>query len=383
MFWLVPVLCACAAFGLALGLVAADHKYFHGVTGPFLYEGPPSGARSLLDSIFTAMITLTGLVFSVTFFALQLVAGQLSPRVVDRFMRDRMIQFTFGSFIATFVYALMVDKTVKGGSSDVPRVAVTVAFLFVFASVALFTLYNAHVAHMMRASTLIAQVARESCKVLKRDYPTDPGQPKDVDRLPASQRVIPARHQGVLISVKERLAKQAAQAGCVVVLRYRMGDFVPEGAALLTVHGEAEDIDRLVSRACKQVTLGIERNMTQDLAFGFRQLIDIIERALPPAANDSTTACEALDALHDLLRRLATRPLAPEAVCGPDGAVRLVIPRYQFTDLLDVTVGEVWHSGSESVQVPDRVARMLADLADVARPEHQAAVKRWISVVNA
>jgi uncharacterized membrane protein len=101
LFWLTPALCVGVAIGLAAGLVAINHK-FH-VTSPILFQGPPSGARTSLNSIVTAMISLTGLVFSVTFVALQLTAGQLSPRVLQVFLRDRIIHFTFGVFVATFV----------------------------------------------------------------------------------------------------------------------------------------------------------------------------------------------------------------------------------------------------------------------------------------
>ncbi len=52
------------------------------------------------------------------------------------------------------------------------------------------------------------------------------------------------------------------------------------------------------------------RTRGQGLAFAFRQLVDIAQRALSPAINDPTTAVQAIDVLHDLLRRLATRHVA-------------------------------------------------------------------------
>lgn len=70
-------------------------------------------------------------------------------------------------------------------------------------------------------------------------------------------------------------------------------------------------------------------------------------------------------------------------VYGPGGRVRPVIPRHQFADLLDVTVDEIWHHGSDAAQVPERIRRMLADLTQVARPEHQDAVRHWMRRVNA
>jgi len=386
MFWVVPAMCVAVAIAIAIGLVFVNHEF--NVNAPFLFKGPPSGARTALNSIITAMISLTGLVFSVSFVALQLTAGQFSPRVLQLFLRDRIIQVTFGVFVATFIYALVVLHTMKGSSDsndpDVPRAAVSVAFLLVFVSAGVFTLYMGHVAHMMRASTLIAEVAHRSRQVMDRYYPTDPDPRVKADLSAAPEHVITSPREGLLVEVDESaLAKLATRADCVVVLARRVGDFVPEGTALLTVRGEPDDLDRLVGRMCRRVVLGAERALVQDVAFGFRQLVDIADRALSPGINDPTTACRALDSLHNLLRQLATRGPASDAVRGPDGRVRLVIPRHQFADLLDVRVEEIWRYGSDAAQVPARIRRMLADLADVARPEHQDAVRHWMRRVNA
>lgn len=385
LFWVLPAVCVAVAITLAIGLVLVNHLF--DVNTPYLFKGPPTAARTALNSIITAMISLTGVVFSISFVGLQLTSGQFSPRVLQLFLRDRIIQVTFGVFVATFVYAMVVLHTMKGSSdrydADVPRAAVSMAFLLVFGCAALFTVYIGRVAHMMRASTLIAEIAHRSRKVMDRYYPTDQPAPIKPGLPPAPEHVVVASREGLLVEVNESaIVKEAARAACAVVLPVRIGDFVPEGAALFTVHGEPDDIDRLVARLCKRVVLGAERTLLQDVAFGFRQLVDIVERALSPSTNDPTTACRALDGLHSLLRQLAVRAPASDAVCGPDGQVRLVIPRYQFDDLLDITMRETWRYGSDSVQVPERVERMLADLAEVARPEYQDAVQHWRDVVT-
>ena len=381
-FWLVPVVCGLAAILLGFSLIAVDHR-FPGLTAPFLYQGSSSGARSSLNSIVTAMISLTGMVFSLAFVAVQLSSGQYSPRVVQIYMRDRIIQVTFGVFVATFLYALVVAQSVKA-DARVPRIAASVAALLVVGSALTFMLYVGRVAYMMRASTIIAEIADMASALLEETYPAGTASPLTAGMLPEPHRVIAASQRGVLAGMNtEALAKQAAQAGCVVELRLRIGDFVPKGAPLFTVHGEPDDLDRLVAGARKQLTLGTERSMAEDVAFGFRLLVDMIEKALSPSVNDPTTACQALDALHDLLRQLATRAPVSEAICGPDGEVRLVIPRYQFADLLEVTVREARTYGSDAAQVPDRIDRMLADLAEAARPEHRDAVRRMMRQIDA
>jgi len=391
-FWLVPALCVVASIGLGIGLIALDQRLpaAHGV---FLYPGPPGGARSFLSSIVTAMISFTGLVFSITIVVLQLTSGQFSPRVLRMFLRDRTIQVTLGVFVATFVYALVVQRAVLGTSGQggfVPRIAVTVAFAFVLASVGLFIRYIDHVANIIRAATIVTYIGTQSRRVLEQRYPSD--LVAGVVRTPVSTAVltVPAPHPGVVVSVNERvLVELAAGAGAVLVLIPRLGDFVPAGAPLLTIHPEpdrpdmdAGELETLGKRVIGAVALDTERTMEQDLAFGFRQLVDIAERALSPGINDPTTAVQALDVLHDLLRRLATRHLPDGRSVGADGRLRLVVPQYGFGDFLDVAVGEIWRYGSDAAQVPGRIHVLLADLASAALPEHRGAVDRWTALVG-
>src|SRR5579884_3458107 len=84
------------------------------------------------------------------------------------------------------------------------------------------------------------------------------------------------------------------------------------------------------SRVLSALRVGEERTFEQDPAFALRVLADIALRAVAPAVNDPTTAVQALDAMDDLLRALATRDLDIMHVRAPDGAIRvsLVLPTW-------------------------------------------------------
>ena len=113
-FWALPLLCAVVATGLGLGISQVDEALDTSLSLPFLFAGGPEGARALLSAIITSMISFTGLVFSITIVVLQLTSSQFSPRVLRTFMRDRSNQLTLGTFVATFVYALVVLRSVRG-----------------------------------------------------------------------------------------------------------------------------------------------------------------------------------------------------------------------------------------------------------------------------
>lgn len=380
-FWLVPTVCVLAAVGLALGLVAVDGRIGQGAAS-FLFPGPPEGARSFLGAIISAMISFTGLVFSITIVVLVLTSGQFSPRVLRRFLRDRTIQWALGVFVATFTYAMTVVRAVRGTDNTgafVPRLAVTTAFLLVLLSVGVFIHYIHHIATVIRVASIINSIGAESRDLLERRWPEHSEPRPSEPPLPPPEVIVAAPRPGVVVSVNEAaIVRRASQEDRTVTLLARVGDYVPKGAPLFGVGGGDRNLDWLSAL----VALDEERTMEQDLAFGFRQLVDIAEKALSPGVNDPTTACQAIDVMHDLLRRLATRRLSAGLHTDDQGRVRLVVPQYDFADYLQVALIEVWFYGSESTQVPERIATLLHDLQAAALPEHQDAVRRWAAVVD-
>ncbi len=329
------------------------------------------------------MITFTGLVFSITVVVLQLTSSQFSPRVLRTFLRDRVSQLALGTFVSTFVYAVLVLRTVDNGGTDaeafVPALATTVGVGLLLLSVALFIAYIHHIATAIQASSIIAAIARETRQVLERRHEAGraasgatPLPPLDLVTL-----LLPAPRLGMLISIDEKqLVSLAAEADVVLRCCAGVGEFVPEGAPLLEVLGDASTLD--VATTAAALVQGRDRTMQQDVAFGLRQLVDIAERALSPGVNDPTTAVQALDQLHDLLRRLVTRPLRPGIHCDDRGRVRLVLRELGIEDYLALALDEIEQYGEDCQPVQRRVDLLLTDLRAAALPEHQGAVQERI-----
>ncbi|HVL52797.1 MAG TPA: DUF2254 family protein, partial [Vitreimonas sp.] len=174
--WFVPGLFAVGAVALAVLALAVDDRISADPGGLlFLYGGTAEGARSVLSTIAQSMLTFTGLVFTITMLVLQLASSQLSPRVMRTFLRDRSNQVVLGFFVATFVYTLLVLRDVRaavdGGEGFVPGLSIWIAFALLLTSVAAFIYYIDHMAHAIRASTVISNIANETEQAIERLYP--------------------------------------------------------------------------------------------------------------------------------------------------------------------------------------------------------------------
>ena len=382
-FWAVPGGCVVAAVLLALLFVELDHRLQSSYA--FTFGAGPDGAREVLSAITTAMITFTGLVFSITVLALQLTSSQFSPRVLRTFLRDRLTQYSLGVFTATFVYAVMVLRTVRsedGDDSDfVPAVSTTVALSLLLLSVAVFVAYIHHIATSLQVSSIIGAIGTETRATIDRRFPAGRDQPAGARTAPPDavpSLVVAAQRSGVVTAVDEEALVRAARDGDVVLrTQVRLGRYVPEGAPLLEVLGNPSRLD--VAAVVSAVSQERDRTLQVDVAFGFRQLVDIAERALSPGINDPTTALQVLDEEHDLLRQLATRRLRTGVYTDEHGQVRLVVPADVLEDYLALALEEIERHGADMPRVHARIDELLDDVEAAALPEHRSAMIRWRS----
>ena len=379
-FWVLPFVIVFAALVLSWVLPWLDRSISHEI--PFVFQGGPDGARGLLSTIASAMISVTGLVFSITMVVLQLASSQFSPRVLRTFLDQRTPQHTLGVFTASFVYALTVMRSVGAegsASTNVPQLAVTVAFLMVLASVGMFLAFIHHITTTVQVTTVVNRVGRRTAHLVDEQFgpPDDiPGfgptwSPRpDEESVPL---VVRGRHGSLDHVDYPRLVALARDNDVVVHLGVHLGSFIASGHRVGTVWGTAELDEEL--RQGLDRTLGIARTRTtiQDISFGVRQLVDIAERALSPGINDPTTAIQVLDEIHVILRELAVRRTISPYIVDESGEVRVVTQPPSFAGILDLALDEVIDY-ADNVQVPRKLEELLEDVGDVARPENRAAV---------
>ncbi len=140
----------------------------------FAFEGGPDAAREVLAVIASATISVTGLVFSNTLVVLQLVNSSFSPRMLDGFLRSRIVQGTLAIFLATFVFSLTVTRYVWNdrGQDDgfVPRVSVTLAFAMVLGCLGFFLVFIRHIMSSMKVANAVSAIGGETLSLAKKIY---------------------------------------------------------------------------------------------------------------------------------------------------------------------------------------------------------------------
>jgi uncharacterized membrane protein len=370
-FWLLPGAMVVAGIILALGLVNLDRsgtipKWL--IESPWLYSGGGTGARTLLGAVASSTIGVAGTVFSITIAALSLAAGQMGPRLLRNFTRDRGNQVTLGAFLGTFSYALMVLRSVRTQEEGtfVPHLSLSIGILLAFVCVGTLVFFVGHMAGRINVDTVIDLVSQDVRVAIARLTTTD------AQALPPSgafwRQALPITdtRRGYLQQLDDTgLAAWAAKNKVSIRLLVRPGDYVFPGAPIALVLPSAADAGLAIRDA---TALGPQRVSAADLEFAVRQLVEVAVRALSPGINDPHTAISVLDRLASALCDVVPRIL-PSGVTLHDGDVALVVPSIDYDGLVDAMFHMIRQNAAGSAAV---LIRMLDVLTSVLSCEFEA-----------
>ncbi len=374
-FWFLPSLMAAGAVLLSVGAVQMDAAMEADAYGrfEFLYLFGPEGARAILSAVATSMITVAGLTFSITMLTLQLASSQFGPRLLRNFMRDRGNQVVLGTFISTFVYCLLVLRTVKGveGASFVPHLAVAIGVLLAVAGLAVLIYFIHHTATSIRIETLLASLADETAATIDRLFPEKIGHEEarqDVDPPDFSAGLtIRPRSSGYVQSVdSDALLRLATEENLVVSVSARPGTFVTERDPLLRIVASKAPAEEKVDALRATLIVGTERTPDQDLDFSIRRIVEIAQRALSPGINDPTTALYCIDRLREALMRLAGRDMPSSRRYDKGGHLRIVAVPVSFETLAVAAFGAVAQYAGTDTDVLEGLASALDKVIEEA-----------------
>ena len=391
-YWFVPSLMAVTALASAVGIVRLDtqlgSEWLRDLG--WFYINQPEGARAVLSTVAGSMITVAGVTFSMTLLAVAHASSQIGPRLLNGFMRDRGNQFTLGTFIATFLYCLMVLRTVQSSADGqgtelaafVPHVAITVAVALAVLSVMVLIYFIHHVPVSICVSHVIAGVGDELVETIRCTYP-DQDEHADADEI-ASQAPVTASEGKILFITDddggylrvldyERLVELASERDLEVEVFMRPGDFAVEGQALMRIQPSNNPVYDVEKALYESFSFGTERTRELDVLFPVEQLLEVFGKALSPGINGQYTALLCLNQFERGLAEILQRHEPSRCHSDADGVMRVTTRPVTKEEFLGAVFGPIrqyiqndWISTSHVLRMLDRLSDMR-DLQDNRR----------------
>lgn len=374
-YLLVPATMAGAAVLLAFLTGYLDRVLPLGGPEGWFYSGESDAARDMLATIAGSIITVAGVVFSITVVVLTQASSQFGPRLLRNFMRDRPSQLVLGMLVATYVYSLFVLRTVRGqdGHEFIPHLGVSMSVVLAVVSIGALIYFIHHLATSLQPPMIIAAVCRElvqSAEDLRHDADEAGGSGQAVPPPAEDGLTLRSHRDGYIQAIDYGgMLQTAVDAGLLIRLDRRPGDHLFEGSPVLRA-SPAEGVSPELGKALlDHVIVGRHRTPEQDPEQAIRQLAEIAVRALSPGVNDPFTAINCVDALGSALSQVHRRGLPSGVYRDTGGTVRMVARSLDFTGLVDAAFSQIRQYGAQSPSVAIRLLEILREMAFVISDE--------------
>ncbi|MFN2254441.1 MAG: DUF2254 domain-containing protein [Candidatus Promineifilaceae bacterium] len=326
--------------------------------------GQIAAAEAISSVIAVSMLSFMGVIFSITLVALQLANQQFSPHIVRKFEGSGTVKMAMGLFIATFVYALLLLRESSGGQNS-QMASVTIVLMLVIGSVIFFVIFVKEILQMLRIGKVIAAIVDDTHHAINENFPREnayvtaeipvPDEPSLIVRYfdPPSSLLVDRAPQGMLKAVNDvQLLRMAQHGEYYLRVLFQVGDHIMRGDPVVEVYG-ANDID--TQQILSQFVVGHERNLIQDPAFGFRQLVDIATHSLGGGVNLPSIAALVIDNLTELLLQISRRPTPSGYYADSTGQIRLLRPLPTWEDYVDLAFADISYYGANHPLVQNKL----------------------------
>ncbi len=380
--WRIPLqvsLAAIVLFGLTM---VPDVLDAYGIIHipSWLTMGSIDDARAILSAMMGAVATVLALIFSVALLVLSMVATLFGPRLLYRFLQDWVTQLTIGLFMGTFVYVCLCFLVTHqdAHSRFVPQVSLITSWVLVVGSFAFLVYYSHRIATSIQNPDMIARVVDDLYPAIvgsrERAAGEGTGAAPDDDAVRSRAETgasVPCPKSGYLQHLDHgALVAAARDAGALVVLRFRPGQFVLRGEPLASVV-PASELRRLEPAIDRYVAIGRHRTLTQDSEFGIAQIVEIAIRALSPAVNDTFTGVACVDWLADALLVLAEKPPLEGNWYDTNGELRVWTPAVRIERLVKLAFDQIRQASATTpavlIRQLDMIRRLGPRMAEAAR----------------
>ncbi|MCA8930197.1 MAG: DUF2254 domain-containing protein [Alphaproteobacteria bacterium] len=336
---------------------------------------------TLLTTIAGSTMTALSLVYSSVLVVFTLAAGNIGPRLLQRFAEDRTNQVAVGLLGATFLYCVIA---LYSHPSDAPgQITIGVAVLLAATCVVMLLFFVNSAARKVTVDEEIGLIGDALDAELKRAIAwSNPLSRADLARPVCGDTVMTARRSGYVNRIDFRaVAALARDHEAFVDFDIVPGSYVVPGQRIALVVGPHSE--PLIGHIHGLIVYGPCRTTTEDLAFSITLLVEIALRALSPGVNDTFTAVACADRLASSLLWVRRARLNLGVYTDPAGGARVTAPHATVSELIESAFTPLRRASATNMLMCRSLVDALATLGLGVGLPGEETVRRELQLVQA
>ncbi len=332
------------------------------------------GARAILSTVASGMITTVSIVFSLSFVALTLTSQQLGPRIIDFWLQSSSTQILLGLCLSAFFASLngLLAMTLVPTDTRAELTAVGISALLGALALIAVALFATRMSEAIRADVTVSRIGdRFVASAAPGEAVEDAEEARDAASFYAQAervgRPLRAFGAGYLASLDlDGLAELAEANDMQIALTMRENDPILPGAVLALVLGGPPDLTEIAEAAWERMTLTSRRRRTGLADFEGDALVEVALRALSPSMNDPFTAMTCIDRIAEGCTKLAANGPPSRVRRSEDGTLRAAAPAAGADWLSPRLLHPVIDSAAGNAQVLERTVRATCEIRRAA-----------------
>ncbi len=331
-------------------------QYLH-ETLPGLTVDDGDTALAILGALVTGLISMMVFSFSMVMLLLSQASNNYSPRLLPGLISDKVHQVILGIFLATILYLIFVLFSISPAQDkyELPGFSILIGIVFMVICIYAFIYFIHNISQTIQISKIldrIYMVAKFELKTAIENeqeiIPTFPNTDSWFEYYINNSGYL----QGVGFTNLAAICKKENTQLHILPIR---GMFVLKGLPLFRSRKELkpEEVDRILSN----FSFDGGELVSDNYVFAFKQITEIIVKAMSPGINDPGTALNGIDYLTELLSlRMSKRN---SHVIVEENNALIKINTAQFNDLLYNIMASIRAYGKHDILIIQKLLIML------------------------
>ena len=327
---------------------------------PLLVVNSGDTALTILSACITGLISMMVFSFSMVMVLLNQAASNYSPRLLPGLISDRRHQIILGIYISSILFCIFTLFSIQptGDKYQIPGFSVLLGILFTVMSIYAFIYFIHNISETIQITNILKKIFTDARKTLfhlleeeKGNSSTFPGTDDWFEyKSPQSGYFQSFSREGLLSFCKKN--------DTMLEVLLIKGSFVLEGVPAFR---SKKKLDKEVAKdLLDKFHFSREQLVTTNFILAFKQITEVIIKAMSPGINDPGTALNAIDYLSDLLRVRMLK--SDREFISDDGKDYVKLKGVTFKELLYNINTSLRRYCSQDVVVVQKIAGMFISL---------------------